>query len=425
MSDTLPYFSICVPTRNRPATLYYCLKTLLHQNYDSYEIIVSDNCDPEDSRETYRIVQEFDSQKIKYFRQDTVLSMTANYEFSLSRARGKFIMCLGDDDGMVADSLQYVHDFIEKYDAKVIKCCEICYWWPGSNLFPNSIMSYPLERPVVQVVSRSVLEKVASMELGYFNLPMIYYAFVSRDIIDEVIREKGSFFQNSASIDMYSGFTIAYRTKTFFITDKPFSICGQSSKSNGATVISTYNNKISQEYLAQHSLKEIYNKYQIPFLQQFNMALFVSLELSKFLDNHGVDRDAIKIQFRNIFIDALSDSPVVDHANTPELMARFREFPAYTNDIEYVTKHFLDKRLYYPKLGNHDTNTNKYTELDPLLFNITDVYGISLLCRKIIESKKTQLPLGLPMVKEEEVKRSVGRKIATRLKKTLNVFLHG
>jgi glycosyltransferase involved in cell wall biosynthesis len=427
--DSSPFFSICVPTRNRAETLYHCLKTLLHQDFDSYEIIVSDNCDAKESEETYKVVQELNSDKIKYFRQDTVLSMTANYEFALSRTKGKFITCLGDDDGLVVNSLQYVHDFIRTYKATVVKCCEICYWWPGSNLFPNSILSYPLERPVVQVLSKSVLEKVANFEIGYFNLPMLYYSFVSRSIIDEVIKEKGSFFQNSASIDMYSGFTIAHRTDSFFVTDKPFSICGQSNKSNGATVISTYDNKISREYLAQHSLKEIYNKYQIPFMSQFSMPLFVSLELSKFSDNYKVSRDDLNIQFKNIFIDSLSKSSTINVDSINELVDKFREYLKYEEDIRFVQENFLGKQVYYPKLGNHDTNINKYMEVDPLLFDVHDVYGASLLSKEIMDSKKSRLPLKIPMATKinplEQNRRSLATKIGGRLKKVLRVLLHG
>src|SRR5579871_1085273 len=183
--ESRPYFSICVPTRNRSETLLYCLKTLLDQDFDSYEIIVSDNSDIEENR-TKEVINQLNSSKIKYFRQHTVLSMTENYEFALSKAYGKFITCLGDDDGLIVNSLSYVKRFIEHYDATVVKCAEPVYWWPGSHVHPQSAMTFPYERPVSKILSKSSLGKVANFELSYFNLPMLYYSFISRDIIDEV-----------------------------------------------------------------------------------------------------------------------------------------------------------------------------------------------------------------------------------------------
>ena len=207
------YFTICVPTRNRTETLFYCLKTLLDQEFESYEIVISDNSDEVESKKTIKILEELGSVKINYFKTKSILSMTENYEFALSKAKGKFILCIGDDDGLIVNSLNYVFEFIQKYDAKVIKCPRVGYGWIGSFWDTNSILAYPLERPVIKIDSRSMLEKVANFELRYSNLPMIYYSFVDRQIIDKVIKEKGSFFQNSASIDMYSGFVIALKTK--------------------------------------------------------------------------------------------------------------------------------------------------------------------------------------------------------------------
>jgi len=428
MHEGSPFFSICVPTRNRHETLFYCLKTLLHQDFDSYEIIVSDNSDEEESTKVYNCIKELSSEKIKYFKQDKVLSMTANYEFSLSKAKGQFITCIGDDDGLVVNSLQYLYDFIKKYDARVVKCCEVCYWWIGSHVFPESSLSYPMERPVVQVLSKSVLEKVANFEMGYFNLPMLYYSFVSRKIIDEVVEEKGSFFQNSASIDMYSGFTIAYKTDSFFVADKPFSISGQSNKSNGAAVLVTYDSKISKEYLAQHSLKEVYDKYKIPFMPQFSLPLCVSLELSKFLDNNGIKDGDLNIAFRNILIDMLSGDSFINNINDIGLIDRFGDYSKYNDDISFIKKNFLNKVLYYPKLGNHDTNINKYINLDPKIFGVKDIYGAAVLCKDFIESKRTQVPIKILGKNDPEKmpkKSWIVRRAASRVKRALGVLLHG
>ena len=38
-----PFFSVVIPTRNRASLLRYALQTALDQDFDDYEIVVSDN----------------------------------------------------------------------------------------------------------------------------------------------------------------------------------------------------------------------------------------------------------------------------------------------------------------------------------------------------------------------------------------------
>ena len=89
MPDAQCFFSICVPTRNRTETLFHCLKTLLNQSFNFYEIIVTDNSDEEESIKTLKLIEEFKSSKIRYYKTPSILSMTGNYEFALSKTSGK------------------------------------------------------------------------------------------------------------------------------------------------------------------------------------------------------------------------------------------------------------------------------------------------------------------------------------------------
>lgn len=403
MSHSSPFFSICVATRNRTETVGSCLKTLLHQNFDSYEIILSDNCDPAESEKTRLIVQELASSKINYYKPDRILSMTENYEFALSKAKGQFILCMGDDDGLIVDSLQYVHDFIKKYDAQVVKSPVPWYYWKNSIDHPNSIMLLPFSRPVTLVDSRSMLEKVASFEMGYYSLPMIYYSFVSKEIIDGVVAEKGNFFQNTASIDMYSGFVIAYKTKQYHITDKPFLISGVSSKSNGATTGSNVSNTVSKEFYAQHNLVEIYDKYNVPLLPQYDLPTFILLEIKKFISNFNVPEDELQLNPKKVILNFLSTQPVVDNASTVKFLDHFKKYPVYKKDVEDIEKKFLGKQLYFPFLGSNDIQLINGGELiDPNLFKIENVYDASVIFRQLIDNKEKLEPLYISIQKQPE-----------------------
>ncbi len=55
-----PLFSIVIPTRDRPNLLKDAIQSALEQEFDDYEIIVSDNST---NSETQKLVSEFESKK--------------------------------------------------------------------------------------------------------------------------------------------------------------------------------------------------------------------------------------------------------------------------------------------------------------------------------------------------------------------------
>lgn len=424
MSQSSPFFSICVPTRNRSETLYHCLKTLLHQDFESYEVILSDNCDSAESEKTIKITREFACSKIKYFKPDTILSMADNYEFALSKAKGEFILCIGDDDGIIIDSLQYLYNFIKKYDAKVVKSPIAWYYWLHSIDFPDSLMVLPFVRPVTIVDSKSILEKVASFEMGYFNLPMLYYSFVAKEIIDDVIAEQGSFFQNTASIDMYSGFVVAYKTQQFHIADKPFVIAGLSNKSNGASTGNNLANTVSKEFFKQHNLVEVYKKFQVPLLPQYDLSTFVLLEIKKFVYNYNIPSDKLKINARKVILNFLATHPVVDNADTLKFADYFKAYPVYQDDIEFIEKKFLGKQLYFPFLGNSDVQLIPGGEvIDPNLFDSKNVYDAAVIFKKLVDNRESLEPLYISIKQQPQHQPVLARRAFNRIKRAISVLL--
>jgi len=90
-----PLFSIVIPTRDRPNFLREAIQSALEQEFDDYEIIVSDNST---NSETEKVVSEFWSKKLKYFRTPKPLDMPRSWDFALSKANCRFITFLADDD---------------------------------------------------------------------------------------------------------------------------------------------------------------------------------------------------------------------------------------------------------------------------------------------------------------------------------------
>lgn len=57
MKDIKPYLSICIPTYNRSEVLKESLMQLLKYEGDDIEVVISDNCSPDNTEEVVRGLQ--------------------------------------------------------------------------------------------------------------------------------------------------------------------------------------------------------------------------------------------------------------------------------------------------------------------------------------------------------------------------------
>jgi glycosyltransferase involved in cell wall biosynthesis len=96
--------SVIIPTYNRPAYLQEALKSAVRQTYQHLEIIVSDNCSPENPQP---IVESFQDSRIRFWRNAKNLGLCVNINNAFNKARGKYVASLHDDD-------VWEEDFLEK-----------------------------------------------------------------------------------------------------------------------------------------------------------------------------------------------------------------------------------------------------------------------------------------------------------------------
>ena len=98
-----PRFSILLPTRNGGAFIENCIHSALSQDHDSFELVVSDNANTD---ETPAILAKIDDPRLKVVRQDAVLPVQENWNASLMHARGEYFIMLGDDDYLLPGALR-------------------------------------------------------------------------------------------------------------------------------------------------------------------------------------------------------------------------------------------------------------------------------------------------------------------------------
>src|ERR1700753_1072181 len=118
--------TILIPTRERCDTLYDTLRCCFNQTCPNLEIIVSDNFSQDRTKE---VVMSFNDERLKYINTGKRLSMSGNFDFALSHVKEGYIMFIGDDDGVVPNSLEYVNDIINSTNCKAIVSYNAFYTW--------------------------------------------------------------------------------------------------------------------------------------------------------------------------------------------------------------------------------------------------------------------------------------------------------
>ena len=94
MNSKQPFFSIVIPTKNRPEYLRDSIQSVLLQDFTDYELIVSDNFN---ETPTEKVLEEFRSHsKVRVFRTPKELSMIDHWEFATKKVKGEYVILLAD-----------------------------------------------------------------------------------------------------------------------------------------------------------------------------------------------------------------------------------------------------------------------------------------------------------------------------------------
>lgn len=116
-----PLVSIITPTYNRPDYLKLALISAIQQTYQNIEIIVSDNCSPENPES---IIESFGDSRIRFFRNQSNLGMFPNTMNAFKKARGKYVASLLDDDLWEKDFLAKLVPALEANSNLALAFCD-------------------------------------------------------------------------------------------------------------------------------------------------------------------------------------------------------------------------------------------------------------------------------------------------------------
>lgn len=109
-----PKISILIPAF-KIAYLRKCLDSICKQSYNNWEVVVVDDCSPEDIKS---IVFGYNDNRIFYYRNEHnygAVNVVDNWNKCLEYATGDYCICIGDDDMLPQESLKVYAQYIVKY----------------------------------------------------------------------------------------------------------------------------------------------------------------------------------------------------------------------------------------------------------------------------------------------------------------------
>ena len=398
---SLPFFSIIIPTRNRYETLKYTLLTVLTQGYKDFELIISDNSDPENLSELSLIDDYLSDARVKYYRPDSVLSMSDNWEFAVSKAIGNYLIIFGDDDGLVMDSLSELYAIIQKTNSDIVSWARIEYSWPDRKpeKYAN-LMVIPYKGKTGIMEGRDYIKRVIAYKADYRYLPMFYNSAINKKVVATLKEKTGRVF-NSACPDIYSGYAFAYLQDNYISVGYPLSINGVSSKSNGAAhdsadesvKVNYWNTFKSSSIKWPASIPQINTAYlgiAEPFIQASNFFPEIKSYTSRKKIYQIIinNLESTSEEDLNTKIEKILDSAKDDQNLHKWLISYFHKIrPRYSSSVinDYEDKIGFD--------GSH-------LILDGSKFGLQNVYDVSVFIKRIfgnLKDKDFLKPVSLPL----------------------------
>jgi glycosyltransferase involved in cell wall biosynthesis len=372
MSANQTAITVVIPTRERADTLYHCLRTVVSQNYENFEIVVSDNHSGDGTEE---VVKNFRDARIRYVNPGVRLSMSEHWEFALSHVSNGWVSILGDDDGLLPGALARVDELARETRCSAITSTWCNYFWPESTAAENRL-TIPMTNGWEKRDGREWLSRLMRGNAHYSELPWLYTGgFVEKRMIDRARSADGRFFCSMIP-DVYSAIALASTIGEYVALQEPISVVGISSHSNGASQLGRGRSNASDKFFSESN---------IPFHPVLGSAKVKSIPIMVFecyLQAETLHRDFLAIELVDQLGLALARAQIDDR----EELRNYCEAVANRNGIPMSAVNKRSRSLgkgALARTSRHYLRAWQYLTVNAKDFFVSDVYGAALLSAQI------------------------------------------
>ena len=136
-----PLVTVCITTYDRPRTLVQALESVIKQTYKNLEILVMDDCSPDNKTMILMASYLEKDKRIKYFKQVENKGVESNFNLALGKANGKYFLWLCDDDWI---SSSYIEECL-KYKLENPEYAAVCgktkFYWEDNFAFYGEVIN--------------------------------------------------------------------------------------------------------------------------------------------------------------------------------------------------------------------------------------------------------------------------------------------
>lgn len=235
-----PFFSIVVCTRNRPDIIKPTLLALQNQSFKDFEVILSDNSDPEIREKNQAFIEGMGFSQLKCIFPDRVLNMHENYNFALNQAKGLYVGALTDKNLLKRDALKELQVFLKDTQVDIVNYRHGgCYWFP-KKIFKwcweegdISGTGFEFYNPKDELSRRFCFQKSIYQEGIFYSFGKIFFGFFHYTLINRIKQKHQEVFHGlspdytSAALALSHAKTAAFCHEELMIAINSYSGTGQ------------------------------------------------------------------------------------------------------------------------------------------------------------------------------------------------------
>lgn len=280
-----PFFSIILPTRNRPRLLKDAISSVVKQNFEDYELIISDNSDGDAQKKS--IQEVLSNPRVRYVHPATVLNIPAHWEFAAQFVRGKYILVLTDRSFFRQGTLKDVHNILKKNPHT-----EVAFWRYG--LFKEDagiLLDEKQEEGFLFIDPKEALTRYAKT----FNarlLPRPHLGCYRSDLVEIIRKDLGALYMPFGPDFTSSLAVLAYAENVIFIP-RPLVYHQGTAMSSGQKAQSTID-----EYLLSLEMKDPYR--YVPIKAPINGSMIFS-DFVKIKEMAGRNMVSVEVDWARYF----------------------------------------------------------------------------------------------------------------------------
>jgi glycosyltransferase involved in cell wall biosynthesis len=202
MSATI---GIAIPAYGRGRHLRQTLESALNQTRPAYEIVVVDDCSPD---ETGEVAKSFEERGVKYFQNPANLGVPANYNESLGKLSTDYVMILEDHDVLEPTFIEECAAILDENAGVTLVACWIAI------IDEKSGKTLEIFRPSFDRVQDG--RKLAEYLVTHVNAPLCLTAMIRRSSLIGIEQWFDSKYWWYADINLW--IKLAHRGKFGFVS---------------------------------------------------------------------------------------------------------------------------------------------------------------------------------------------------------------